>query len=695
MMPSVHTEAYIDDLCAGALITLWWRCRTATRVRYFESTSSAPSFLRVVCRCLFPRCTFERVVFHLSDIRGEDGEGLSIRLRSNDINHAARGIANRFASIPLVRRFYSLFGREETDLYLKHKIEPALRRYLIWVNVIHDHVKHERTHAGPTFHISYYYAEFIREYAQERNIRVDAYRRCGRWARRAARIIRRLLLPPFSIRHIFAGHSRRIDSSRILAVVYQGRDLQPDPRYRTELFWLPSSTIPSSRIAVHLMLAGLPVGEDTFAALRTAGIECVASTDDRAYRGHSVYHPTRRSVPIQSYRWNLRLVLSIIGDALCTGRWTPSFYIDLLLVFLHHYARWRDFFDSNHIRICLNNVVHGEDTIPMHCALKDSGGIHVGYQYSTFMYSGQLAVPICQDVYFAFGPYYTQMLREGSSVIRTIAYSGYITDLTFPLVRQNAAAHREALRRAGADFIVCLFDENSTDEPYGYISNRTSARIYRSFLQALLDDPTLGLILKPKLQRTLLKRIPEIRPLLENAISTGRCLLLGDDDLVVSRIQPTEAAQAADVTVGPLIGGTTVLESYLSGVKSVYLDTERLYTQPEYRWEHPVVFNDPDEVLAAIRRYRRQPDAYPNFGNLSVGADRIPYRDGKAAIRLSGYLSDLIRGFDDCLPRERCIQQANENFRARWGPGSIAEFSPTTEPPKGTVGAVDNSSTLK
>jgi hypothetical protein len=234
------------------------------------------------------------------------------------------------------------------------------------------------------------------------------------------------------------------------------------------------------------------------------------------------------------------------------------------------------------------------------------------------------------------------------------------------------------LESKGAKRIICFFDENSGDERMSVITNEGTQRVHKFFLDKLLEDESLGLILKPGYPNTFYSRIGVGGDLLEKAKETGRCVVLDKGSNLKTDQYPAEAAQAADLCVGLLLSGTVALESYLCGTPTVFLDLEKLYSNPVYSWGRgSIVFDDLEELYAAAQRFLRthEKSTADGFGDLSrwaEGKDR--FRDGKAAMRMGQYICWLIESFDAGASRDEAMQYANQRYTEAWGPENVVRW---------------------
>lgn len=664
---------YVDELNVFSLIWILRTRRVYRDIFYFDLSPVLNWLLPVLRSSLLKNTNVKNVKFHLSEIRSKSGECLFEKLYGEDPSRLCDLVAEtRFPAAPLIRVFSNRFGADEIKLYLQKKIDRSIRTLVIFMHAARQDAtqKGRRGQASPGFLFSHPYSEALAEYAVSAGLRPESYDHLFRRFSRYFRICARLVWPVLSLRGLFSPSGSAAVRPPVIGMGFNGKTITFDPSIRSDFFWLIPSSIDRSRVLMCFDRSDHPVTPEMTDILRNHGMDGVAGKDAACRDPRvPVFRPGPRSAWICA-AWNLRILGHLLRERLTGGPRTSSLYVDLLLDAVRHYARWTEFFLKHGVKIYVHIDDFNEDSVPFHLALKDAGGVSVSYQYSSLYIPSRL-MSICRDVYFAFGPDYRSLFVRNRSVIGNLVYSGYITDQAIALVKDRSDRHRRSLRAAGAEFILCFFDENSSEDRMCAISSRTTAKIYQFFLRAVLNDKTFGLIVKPGYPRTLFQRIPEIRDLAERAKSTGRCLFL-DEGAIVTHVLPTEAAQAADVAVGFLFSGTAALESYLSGTPTIYLDLEKLIYRPEHGWTHRVAYPSVEELWSALTAYRARPDQFPRFGDLSPSiAARDPFRDGHAALRIGEYVRWVLESFDQGRSRDQAMESANRNYRDRWGADQI------------------------
>lgn len=459
----------------------------------------------------------------------------------------------------------------------------------------------------------------------------------------------------------------------LIAAWYTGKTVTFDLKKRSDFFWLLKSGIPRDQVLVYFDRADIPATEEIFKTLRDNSVNCFALSG-RAR--------TSDNIPLWAYgRAYSKLKRLLIKELFKVSIYSslklkvPSLFMLLnMLNFIRNYAYWYDFFTSNNIKIHISPADFMTQNIPKNHALEKSGGVNISYQWSNLSFSS-IVMSGCSNVMFSFGPEYEWIWKGNRSVIDNLIYCGYITDYLFKEVRQDSFKLRKQLIDKGVKFVICFFDENSSDDRMSVILNKKSAATYKFFIEKVMEDETLGLIFKPGYPKTLYQRISSITDLIEKAKATGRCIFL-DKGSYVTEQYPTEAAQAADLCVGLLLSGTVALESYLSGTPTVFLDLEKLYSNPIYQWgKEKVVFDNLDNMFSAIYKYRESPERMPGFGDLSSWAkEKDPFKDGNASSRIGQYINWLHDMFKQGKTREEAIGYANQRYAELWGKENVVKW---------------------
>ena len=205
------------------------------------------------------------------------------------------------------------------------------------------------------------------------------------------------------------------------------------------------------------------------------------------------------------------------------------------------------------------------------------------------------------------------------------------------------------------------------------VSNEGSAEDYEFLLKWLLEDPTLGVVFKPKRSIDLFDRISRIDDLIKAGNETGRCHFLLSDT-TVGNIYPAEAALIADLCIGKLLGMTAALEACLVGVPSILIDREGFKSQPFYKLGRDrVVFDNWESLREAVESYRSNPDLFPDIRDWSsVLKDFDPFQDGQAGLRMGYFIRWIYESLKQGKSKKDAIEIATDKFTCKWDAGHIS-----------------------
>jgi hypothetical protein len=459
-----------------------------------------------------------------------------------------------------------------------------------------------------------------------------------------------------------------------ITTLYTGNTVALDPTKRSDWFWLLDSDIPKSNVLVYFQRTDIPFDAEMQETLDGAGMEYVALSGGSTRWGRPVWRPGRAS-----WYLGVRLAMSVVWiyfSNLLKCRRIPWLFFAHLIDFSFRFAYWHDFFVSYGVKVNVNNWDFSRDSVPMHLALENAGGVSVSYQWSNLSFLS-ISQASAADVFFSFGPAYKRVFVKSGTLAKTLAFCGYITDHSFAAVRPESLSIRKKLKEQGAKFVVCFFDESSSDNRHSILTHNRSRRTYEWFLEQLLADQTLGLVLKPGYPRTLKERLGHVSGLLERAMETGRCVML-DTGRHVTDEYPAQAAQAADLCVALLFSGTAGLEAYLAGTPTVFLDLERCYWDPVYSWGRgTAVFDSFEKLQDGICEFRQNYELGSEIGNLSHWVEgRDSFRDGRAAHRMGQYIEWLRETLSAGGSREEALGYAHRRYSEEWGPHAVVCLRP-------------------
>jgi len=435
---------------------------------------------------------------------------------------------------------------------------------------------------------------------------------------------------------------------------------------RSELFWYPASHVNPARILLYFVSqewsSRRRVPKAALRQIEEWGMKWVSLE-----RGNVV---ERKNPPVWLPRALHPSLLSefreseeVVKSVCPIEKWVAK----VSKLFLDDIEYWKSFYQTFNVKLHFEVNEYHYHTLAQNIALDFLDGIHVGKQRSEDLGWEQSQVGCHPNhVFFAWNPRGGIDLEKNRNRIASIIVSGHPNDATFQRNARASRALRARVVAKGARFVIALFDNAFCLDRIQF-SNRMMQKFYTQFLEWVLLDEKVGLIVKSK-RPAVLMELPEIHGLLSKAESTGRCLNLDD---IVGRL-PSDASQAADMSVGIGIS-SALIEAVIAGGRGVFYDPTGLRSLPFYEWGfEKFVFDDLDRLMLALKRYKFDPASQPGLGDHSLIIDQLdPFRDGRAGERVGTYIRWLLEAFDKECGREAAIQEANVKYAAKWGKDKV------------------------
>ncbi len=650
---------------------------------YFQATPSFEAVYPKLKSANIIKADIKRLRFNVSELREKDGTSSYARIISKDYIDVCNKIRKEIllAYRPIKTLASAIGNEEKVSLYILKRIMPDIRKLLIYVNVISWQVDSGTISRSAKVDFAVrnnLFLKVLSGYAAHRGI--DIRRRFFGFKKTlkgfSSVFLSSVALPlKYFLQYIItkenANSVKNIKPDRNLSVFYSGREVTFDLKKRCDFFWLLKSDELHRKTLIYSVYPEFPVNEEEINELERHGIKFVpflgGITDSPKA---PIWRPTFAYFKIL-FGLNLKTYISICKDLL-RGNFT---FIELggdIFNFNRWYALWFDFFKSLDLKVNFNPPDYDPMTIIVNLAVENAGGISLSYQIADFE-TPDLDYCSCTNVFFSFGPYYKEKLKESEAFTDNFIFCGYLTDYVFKELKESSTAIRRALSDKGAEFVIAYFDENSSDNDLALIKNKAAASIYRALLERVIEDKKLGLICKPKKPRTLRKRLPETLNLMNEAIETGRCIFIDEGDYI-SSVYPAEAAKASDIAIGIFRGGTTALESFLAGTPTIYLDLEKIYSDKFYgSAKRELIFDDLETLFKIIDNFRKDQNSRNHMRELFEETIRgkDPFRDGMASERMSVYIRHLLESLEKGLNREEAIEYANRLYRERWGSDKV------------------------
>jgi len=306
-------------------------------------------------------------------------------------------------------------------------------------------------------------------------------------------------------------------------------------------------------------------------------------------------------------------------------------------------------------------------------AISDCGGISAIWQMS---FEGYISIGsnLNTDIIFSHSAFSKEINRKLGSKYTNQIITGYPKDYAGKILKEKAAQLRKQLFNHGVKKIIFSIDENSLDDSRWHSGHELQRENYSFILDKVLETPWLGVIFKPKVAKSLRRRLGPVNELLDEVIKSGRCILLEESGRHSTISPPLLAGLASDVCIhGHLSAGTAALECALEGTPTLLIDREgchesKLYELPKDK----VIFKNWEEAINVLMEHLQTPNGIPGFGDWSSIIDELdPFRDGKSAQRMGNYLNWMIQGFEKGLDKEVIMTDAAERYAKEWGSDKV------------------------
>ena len=355
----------------------------------------------------------------------------------------------------------------------------------------------------------------------------------------------------------------------------------------------------------------------------------------------------------------------------------PEFYrLNSENIRFHQIKAYWNYLSKNHnLKVYLTWYKYSNRHIATAAAFIDNGGISAVWERS---FEG-VPSPIYScfvDISFRSSLWALDNQRiNGSSVPYTIALGNLLNHIPHILIKKGETI-KNRLSSHGAKHIISLFDGNSTHHTKWNYGHDICRETYTSFLNAVLDNPWLGVVFKPKKPLTLFSRLgDDVVSLLNDAQKTGRIHIYMETKENQSNVPAILAALSSDLCVhGHLCSGSAGIECASAGFPVLLMDMEGQPDSKLYQLEKDkVIFHNYSDMIEAIIENFQSSEGIPGFGDWSPIIDELdPFRDGKGAYRMGTYLHWLIQGFEQGLNREVVLANAAERYCKQWGYDKIS-----------------------
>lgn len=644
---------YCDCLNAHVcvkVIQLYWRSlllqRTIIKIQVLDSLSGnrSAAFLKYIMQCVGFR--IEEAKFFAGHLRKPDGEAIY----SAAVNVSKELAFKASESILLQSKFLDQLNRKwGRNTILKHTaISLQMTAMKIAMQFMAAETLSQKANDNNAFLLIKHHVAFDPNllHALAPNLKVLFYRMLFNASLKRNRLSVLILLLYLKLREmkwLFESFIRwesnicsHIKTSEPSLLVLQEDDLSLDRSYRTQPHWLfaengkpPFQTIVLKTGSV---VTRLSVDAE---ALKNLGITPISEKDlyllfsRQFWPSNPVHH----------------LILKDIWRCVITSFWgtsveiTTLFEITMLFYNANLLAAFCERYNVKAFMTCENYLVHADAMILIASNLDVTT---LSYQYSNMSKAGPIMMTTA-DIMLTFSPLYHHRWTYNGMSPGTFADMGYPYDTSFKYVRNRACDRKRALEKAGAQFVICYFDESMQTDKYGLISEDDHYSEIMILMKLVLDDPSVGLIVKTQFQWNSPTRYTKLTRTRAAASATGRYIGLSYG---VHRniVFPAEAALSADISIGHAIGATAPLEAALSGGRCILLNPYGVKSNNDVLYaKSDIVYPSITSALSAINSFRAGNLERANLGDWSPIIDQFdPFRDERSSYRLRNFLEHAV-----------------------------------------------------
>ncbi len=431
-----------------------------------------------------------------------------------------------------------------------------------------------------------------------------------------------------------------------------------DKNQKDDLYWWRNSSIAADRLFYMFERENIQPTRDRVGQVKNLGIESVALNSKFPgdypnliipnIQNQSLFISVRRFCLISKLAWT-----SFIKD---------EFSQAVLALVCWQYFKGKKLSDI-YKKLNLKGIFHfeeaGLDLISLASDMSDS--IRIGTHWASHAGINQICSRNHQ-VYFLWGHHDAQLALDAGSISKNLLLSGcFLSDHSNNEEHQNAQKKVQEMRKQGVRYILTLFDGSSPSPDF-----------YGFFLNWLIEDPHLGLLIKGKGELRIDKNDDNLNDLFIRAEKTNRLYVMDHTS------SPGDAATLSDFSVGISTISALVVAA-IQGAKIIFLDYEKVDQGPQKQYcilhslgHNRCVFYETKLLRQAITDFFTNPAANPNLGNATPILDKIdPFRDGKASQRIGEFVASYLEELDNGSSSDDAVRVATDRYAQKWGQDKV------------------------
>lgn len=650
------------------IYSLWPLLRIASSkkdplIRYRDISHSALLILQIIDRAGICSCALEKIPYDLADMKIENEATVGMKLQF-EFPQYGHMIAQQLKDTELGRFLNQLFPPERFGTLLEakvfHEILPVLKLTMVaqWYKQQKHEVQEEHILLTPQ---SGLLSAFVRALSDS-SLLIIGFRSTN--VRRMLSLLKDWLI--MKNINVVLGSSRnqvpKNSDQPLLAVHYvEGFDLSR----RSDLYWRASSGLRDEQVLVYFdtntSFRG-PAPAETIKRVEQLGLRWVATTPA------AVAFPWR-------YHWKkIGKAAGHVPGAQGIRRFSTlknseeQWLLATAQKVIHHVEWWLAFYKYFNVKVVIDTALWVGHVMEQGIASEMVDAVRAGPQRSTV--SMVECLPFMRynaaDVFFVWGR--ESLRHEGTSPsIKRVVVGGF----PFSKIFHRKSEDREfdqKLRDKNVKFILALFDNTYTSDLY--ISRAMVETFYTRFLEWLLEDPEVGIIIKEK--KPLYFDKLQINDILRRAKASGRLIRAGN---ALGRF-PSDVVKGADMAIGLGIS-SAVMEAVMVGCRGIHCDIIGTPEHYYYDWgTDRLIFRDIERLIAALKIYKKDRSSMAHLGFWGDRKDEInPFCDDRSGERIGKYLFWLLEGFSADKSRDDVLDYADAHYISAWGKGSVVRMS--------------------
>ena len=500
---------------------------------------------------------FQQLEFKLIDIKDENGELIMVRIPRKDLFEIQNTIIH---SLEYKKLFHPSWEYYRVEEFLKKGLidgsileELSSSRMLFLINVVSWHNKNQITNECQLLINKRAWFKIYKEYASNFNIELIESTRMSK--KEPQRNIKQFIEKSPYLYTLFRNLKNKKYNNKIKTTQSKLPKLYLEGRgdvnlvnngHHSDFFWQMNSDFNASNLLYKAHT------DDESLLLRKSNM-CVSDGTVKLVKRN---YKTRHSCTSSGFIEELKLV----QKQLSTYNSTIN--------------DWYSFFKQYNVKILLTWYKYDNSHMAVADAISDCGGISAIWQMA---FDG-FQIIHCKtnaDIIFSHSAFSQEIDKKLGSKYTNNIITGYPKDYAGQKLKEEAAKLRKQLLDRGVKKIIFSIDENSADDSRWHVGHGLQRENYSFILNKVLETPWLGVIFKPKVAKTLRRRLGTVSELLDEAIRSGRCILFENSGRHTTSAPPLLAGLASDVCIhGHLSAGTAALECALEDKPTLLIDRE-------------------------------------------------------------------------------------------------------------------------